>query len=684
VTGRAAVTLEQAAREFAEATALPPYLFDLGPADGRAVVDEIQGRPVAKPPVDIHDLVIPGGPSGEVPVRIVRPQHAPVTLPVVVYVHGAGWVFGSRRTHDRLIRELATGAEAAVVFPDYSLAPEATYPTAIEECYAVASWVAGHGAEHGLDPGRMAVAGDCAGGCIAIALALLAAERHGVSFRQQVLFYPVTDASFDTGSYEEYATGYFLRRDTMQWFWDQYITDPAQRSQATASPLGATVRQLASLPPTLVITAEADVLRDEGEAFAGRLRQAGVPVTAVRFQGTIHDFVMLNALAGTQAARAALILATGVLRDSLGAARQSIRLRRGDAECLLSSRPGRPPRAPRAHERRASRPASSPRPRAPGGTPTPAPATWSRSSSRSGPGPGSSPAAGSRCWPSTRTRCPASPIMASRSTPPRWRGVTMGRGRALIGTALAVGLLAGCGAASRPSPGPAAAGAAGTPVSAGVETLQQTFVRVIQQVLPSVVEIRTEAGLGSGVVLDRDGDIVTNAHVVAGASSFQVLPASAAPVPAVLVGSCPADDLAVIRVSADAGLRPAAFGDPASVAVGDIVLAIGSPLGLGGSVTEGIVSATGRSITEPASAGAPAVVLADAIQTSAAINPGNSGGSLVGIDGQVIGIPTLAAVNRGAGGAAPGIGFAIPASLAVSVGRQLASAGAAAPSGCHR
>jgi acetyl esterase len=165
----------------------------------------------------------------------------------------------------------------------------------------------------------MAVAGDGAGGNIAIAVALLAAERHGASFRQQVLFYPVTDASFDTGSYQEYATGYFLRRDSMQWFWDQYAPDKARRSEATASPLGATARQLAGLPPTLVITAGADVLRDEGEEFASRLREAGVPVAAVRFQGTIHDFVMLNALSGTQAARAAMILATGVLRQALGA-----------------------------------------------------------------------------------------------------------------------------------------------------------------------------------------------------------------------------------------------------------------------------------------------------------------------------------------------------------------------------
>ena len=312
------VILEPAAREFAEATALPPYLFDLGPAAGRAVVDEIQGRPVAKHPVDMHDLVMPGGPSGQVAVRIVRPQHAPATLPAVVYLHGAGWVFGNRHTHDRLIRELAVRAQAAIVFPDYSLSPEVKYPTAIEECYAVASWVASHGAGHGLDPGRMAVAGDSVGGNMAIAVAMLAAQRRGVAFRQQVLFYPVTDASFDTPSYHEFATGYFLRRDAMQWFWDQYTTDSAQRMEATASPLRATGRQLASLPPTLVITAEADVLRDEGEAFASRLREAGVPVTAVRFQGTINDFVMLNALSGTQAARAATLLAAGVLRQALG------------------------------------------------------------------------------------------------------------------------------------------------------------------------------------------------------------------------------------------------------------------------------------------------------------------------------------------------------------------------------
>jgi acetyl esterase len=317
------VRLEAAAREFAEATALPPYLFDLGPERGRRVVDHVQREAADAPAADITDLDVAGGPSGTVPVRIVRPLQARGTLPVIVYAHGAGWVFGNSHTHDRLIRELAVGAGAAVVFPSYSLSPEAKYPTAIEECYAVAAWVAREGAGHDLDPGRMAVAGDGVGGTMSIALSLLAKERGGVAFRHQVLFYPVTDARFDTGSYEEFATGYFLRRDAMQWFWDQYTTDPAERAQITASPLRASAQQLAGLPPTLLITGEADVLRDEGEAFGDKLREAGVPVIAVRFQGIIHDFVMLNALARTQAARGAMTLAIGTLRQALQTASES-------------------------------------------------------------------------------------------------------------------------------------------------------------------------------------------------------------------------------------------------------------------------------------------------------------------------------------------------------------------------
>ncbi len=180
--------------------------------------------------------------------------------------------------------------------------------------------MAAHGLGHGLDPERVAVAGDSVGGNMTIAVTLLAKERGGVVFRQQVLFYPVTDANFDTPSYREFAEGYFLRRDAMEWFWDQYTPDPADRAQITASPLRATTEQLAGLPPALVITGEADVLRDEGERYAAKLRMAGVPVTAARFGGVIHDFVMLNALADTRTARGAVALASSVLREALGTA----------------------------------------------------------------------------------------------------------------------------------------------------------------------------------------------------------------------------------------------------------------------------------------------------------------------------------------------------------------------------
>jgi acetyl esterase len=313
MTGR--VQLELEAQAFAEAAARPPFLFTLGPEKGRASLEEAQVGQVSTLPVDVEDLTIADGPSARVSLRILRPPHAQTPLPVIVYLHGAGWVFGSTQTHDRLIRELAVGAQAAVVFPEYSLCPEARYPTALEECYSVVKWVAERGQEHGMDAERLAVAGDSVGGNMTAAVTLLSRERGGPDIRLQLLFYPVTDAAFDTASYHQFAEGYHLRRDAMMWCWDQYTRNPGERNEITASPLRASIEQLKGLPPALVITAEADVLRDEGEAYANKLRAAGVRVTAVRFQGTIHDFVMLNALAHTAAARGAIALATAWLRE---------------------------------------------------------------------------------------------------------------------------------------------------------------------------------------------------------------------------------------------------------------------------------------------------------------------------------------------------------------------------------
>ncbi|GAA0937810.1 alpha/beta hydrolase [Nonomuraea longicatena] len=312
-----APVLEPAAAAFAEATAHPPYLFQIPVEEARAAVDEVQASEIAKPEVDEEWVTVEGGPTGSVRVRLVRPRGAVGPLPVVIYIHGAGWVFGNAHTHDRLIRELAVGIGAAVVFPEYDRSPEHRYPIAIEQNYAVARWVITHGTGENLDAERVAVAGDSVGGNMAAALTLMAKQRGDVPLRFQVLFYPVTDASFDTVSYRQFAEGYFLRRDAMRWFWDQYTTADVERADITASPLRASPEDLAGLPPALVITAEADVLRDEGEAYAAKLRAAGVPVVAVRHLGIIHDFVMLNALRDTHAAQAAIDQAIHALRTAL-------------------------------------------------------------------------------------------------------------------------------------------------------------------------------------------------------------------------------------------------------------------------------------------------------------------------------------------------------------------------------
>jgi acetyl esterase/lipase len=308
--------LEPAAQAFADATANPPYLNDLGPIDGRKTVDEVQAGGVYKPAVD-EDWVTLTGPAGDFKVRVVRPANAFGVLPVVLYVHGAGWVFGNAHTHDRLVRELAVGAGAAVVFPEYHLSPEVRYPVAIEEAYLTAQWIRDSGADLRLDPKHVAVAGDSVGGNMTAALTVMAKERGDVTFAAQALLYPVTDAAFDTDSYHEFAEGYFLRRQAMQWFWDQYTTDEAERAEITASPLRATTEQLSGLPKALVITGEADVLRDEGEAYARKLRAAGVDVEATRYGGVIHDFMMLNALRESNGAAAAIAQASAFLRHAL-------------------------------------------------------------------------------------------------------------------------------------------------------------------------------------------------------------------------------------------------------------------------------------------------------------------------------------------------------------------------------
>jgi acetyl esterase len=314
-----AVVLEPAAQALADTLAAGggPPLYTLSPRDARAVLDRAQAGEVAMPPAEIEPHTIPGGPDGEISITVVRPVDRNGSLPAVVYTHGGGWVLGNFATHERLVRDLTAQTGAAFVFVNYTPSPEARYPVAIEQVYATLLWVAKYGSELGLDGTRLAVAGDSVGGNMTAAATLLAKERGGPAIRYQALLYPVTNAAFDTDSYEQFAEGPWLTRKGMQWFWDAYAPDVARRAEPTASPLRASLEQLGGLPPALLITDEADVLRDEGEAYGRKLREAGVDVTSVRYEGVFHDFMMLNALAETNASRQATTQAAQALKAAL-------------------------------------------------------------------------------------------------------------------------------------------------------------------------------------------------------------------------------------------------------------------------------------------------------------------------------------------------------------------------------
>jgi acetyl esterase/lipase len=309
--------LEIAAQQIADATAKPPFLYQLGPDGARKVLDDIQAAPIDMPKVDESWITVPAE-VGDVRVRIVRPVDAEGPLPTILYVHGGGWILGNAGTHDRLVRELTVGVNAAVVFVEYDRSPEARYPVAIEQAYAAARWITDRGPAEGLDPGRLAIAGDSVGGNMAAALTILAKQRGDVTFVHQSLYYPVTDAGQDTDSYREFADGPYLTAQAMAWFWDAYLPDHARRAEVTASPLRAGLDELAGLPEAFVIVDENDVLRDEGEAYARKLTDAGVRTTSVRYNGTLHDFMLLNPLRETASVTGAMEQAIQVLRKALG------------------------------------------------------------------------------------------------------------------------------------------------------------------------------------------------------------------------------------------------------------------------------------------------------------------------------------------------------------------------------
>jgi acetyl esterase/lipase len=250
-------------------------------------------------------------------IHVMKPAGAGTRLPVFVFIHGGGWVLGDYPTHRRLVRDLVVASGAVAVFPDYTPSPEARYPVAINQIYAAAKWVAAHGNAIGVDGSNLALVGNSVGGNMAASVALMALKKNGPEIKLQVLLWPVTDSGFETGSYQELGEGRFLTRNMMIWFWDNYLPEKETRNEIYASPLKATLEQLKGLPPALIQTAENDVLRDEGEAYARKLDEAGVPVTLCRYGGLIHDYGLLNPLAEIPAVKTALLQAGAVLKQAL-------------------------------------------------------------------------------------------------------------------------------------------------------------------------------------------------------------------------------------------------------------------------------------------------------------------------------------------------------------------------------
>lgn len=306
------ISLEKEAEAVCISSAKPPLIYQMPPQQGRIRLNEAQNSPVYMYPATIKDTifkkdVVFDEKWGDFKIYLVSPNHFKKINNIILYIHGAGWVFGNFHTHEKLVRELCVRTNSYVIFPEYSLSPEVKYPTAIEQCYSLLNSlpeILPFDIKYALD--RLIIAGDSVGGNMTAVMTLLSKFRNGAKIYKQLLFYPVTNANFDTQSYMEFATGYYLTRAGMMWFWDQYTKSQTDRNQITASPLRASIEQLSGLPQAMIITDEADVLRDEGEAYGDKLRSAGVDVTAIRVKAITHDFVMLNALDQTKACRIAM------------------------------------------------------------------------------------------------------------------------------------------------------------------------------------------------------------------------------------------------------------------------------------------------------------------------------------------------------------------------------------------
>ena len=314
----APMRLEPVTQRFIDSVADAPPLWTMSGEAGHQVLTDLQSKPVPLRPADIEDTTWPVGPTGTTRIRIVRPKGATETLPLVMFFHGGDWVLGDKITHDRLVREIAEGVHACVVFVDYINSPAAKFPTQNEQAYASMVYAVEHARELNADASRLAIIGDSVGGNMSAAITLMAKERRGPKIVFQVLLYPLVDYTSDDSSYQKYGEGRWLTAKTMQWMFDLQGLDGTQDYHAY--PLRATVEQLRGLPDALIVTDD-DILQDEGEAYAYKLGQAGVRVTTVRYNGTVHDFCMLNPLADTPATRGAVQQAIAALR---GAVRPSV------------------------------------------------------------------------------------------------------------------------------------------------------------------------------------------------------------------------------------------------------------------------------------------------------------------------------------------------------------------------
>ena len=291
-------------------------LYELTPNEARNFLDDLQNQTSIAANSKIRDRMTDTG-YGQINVRIVSPQNIHEKLPAILYLHGGGWILGNKTTHNYMIRILSEYSKSIVIFPEYSLSPEAAYPVAINQIYSLLKLIYNNSEEFNIDKNRIAIAGDSAGGNMAAVITIMNKREDNIPLKYQALFYPVASSDMNTKSYKDFHNGPWLSKKAMEWFWDAYAPDKQIRSSIYISPLNSSIDELQGLPDTLIITAENDVLRDEGEEYARKLDRAGINVTSVRIGGTIHDFLMLNALKNTNETKDTLYMAGKLIERAL-------------------------------------------------------------------------------------------------------------------------------------------------------------------------------------------------------------------------------------------------------------------------------------------------------------------------------------------------------------------------------